>query len=69
MSQPINIKLYIEYLPLRFIKVKKIMNQMKPIIEIPWKGNKNLQKRGKYAKITNILWKFVVPSKKTIWRK
>ena len=72
MLQPINIKLFIkniENFRFQFIKVKNIVNQMTPIIEILWKDNKNLQKRGEYAKITNILWKLVVPSKKTIWRK
>ena len=72
MSQPIKIKLFIkniEKLRLHLIKVKRIVNQMTPIIEILWKENRNLQKRGEYAKITNVLWKLVVQSKKTIWGK
>ena len=72
MSQPFNIKLFIkniENLRLRFIKVKKIVNQMTPVIEILWKENKDLQKRGEYSKFTNTLWKLVVPSKKTNWGK
>ena len=37
-----------------FLKATKFVNQMTPIIVKLWKENKNLQKRGKYAKMTKI---------------
>ena len=51
----LNIKLITknnENLRLHFLKVTKFVNQMTPIIVMLWKENRNLQKRGKYAKIT-----------------
>ena len=72
MSQPINIKLIIktiENLQLHFIKVRKILNQMTPINEILCKENKNIEKRGEFAKTTTILCKLVVPTKKDHLRK
>ena len=37
-----------------FLKLTTFVNRMTPFIVIVWKENKNLQKRGKYAKITKI---------------
>ena len=53
----LNIKLITknnENLRLHFFQVTTFESKMTPIIVILWKENKNLQKKGKFAKITKI---------------
>ena len=53
--------------PLRFLQVTTFVSQMTPIIVIPWKENKNLQKRGRIAKITKIGFMKTGFSKKKVY--
>ena len=50
------------------LQVTTFVSQMRPIIVILWKEYKNLQKGAILQKSRKtVLWKLVVPRRKTIW--